>query len=146
MFDDKESLQVIPKLAAIEAPDAPSGELDGAISVPLPPELAGKTGLRTHDTLETNPTVRFGNIGEYVLGTYAGLRVLTIDGRQQRAYDLRTPSNVVVTVWGSTILNGRMDDAIKAGLIVGRSLMIQFLGDVDTGKPSAAHNFRVVWK
>jgi len=147
-FDDK--IMVTPKLAEIIGAQAPMGELDGALSVPLPPELEGKTGLRVHETLETNPTVRFNDVGDYMIGAYAGYRVIPITGkegsRDQRLYDIKTPSGVTVSLWGSKILDGRMDAALKAGLIVGRSLMIQYLGDIDTGMPSQAHNYRVVWK
>ena len=145
-FEDNDKVIATVKPADIISPEAPQGELDGAMSVPLPPELAGKPGIRVHDTLETNPTVKFQVAGDYVLGRYQGLRSLVIDGRNQAVYDIKTPSGVIVSVWGSTILNGRMSDAIKAGLTQGASLMIQYLGDIDTGRPSAAHNFRVAWK
>lgn len=145
-----ESVALTPKLAEIVSPQAPSGELDGALAVPLPPELTGKSGLHVHETLETTPTVKFNDVGDYMIGAYAGFRVLQITGkegvRDQRLYDIKTPSGIVVSVWGSKILDGRMDAAIKAGLGVNRSIMIQYLGDIDTGMPSEAHNYRVVWK
>src|SRR6267378_7474369 len=89
-FDD--AVSTTPKPAQINFPQAPSGELDGALAVPLPEELRGRTGLHVHETMDTNPTVKFNDVGDYVVGTYSGLRTLTITGkegpREQKLYDI----------------------------------------------------------
>lgn len=110
------------KLAAIVQPERQiadggfGGELEGAMSVPLPPELEGKKDVNIVETMDTNPTVEFVDVGDYMLGRYAGYREFQIEKRMQKMYDLKTPSGVVVSVWGSKILDGRMADAIKKGL------------------------------
>ncbi len=122
-----------------------AGELDGALAVPMPPELEKVQGLNIIDSLDTNPTVHFAEPGEYVVGRYAGTRELNISGRIQKMYDLRTPGGMV-SVWGSKILDSRLDQAMRKGMSVNHSVMIQYLGDIDTGKDNAAKNFRVAWK
>ena len=130
------------------APDefgAPDGELSEALAVPMPPEFKDSKGLNIHDTMETNPTVAFDDVGDYIMGRYSGFRSLMIDGRNQKLYDLKR-NDGVVSVWGSTVLDLRMEAAIKKGLGMGAGLCIQYLGEVDTGKGNPAKNFRVIWK
>ena len=141
------------KLASIKEPEAKAvgdggfgGDLGDALSVPLPPELQGKD-INVVDTLEApNPTVVFAEIGEYIVGRYQGMRELTISKRLQRLYDIRLPSGSLVSVWGSKILDSRIDQAIAKGMAVNSSVMIQYLGDIDTGQVNPAHNFRIAWK
>lgn len=135
------------QLARIEAPSVNEMTAHG-VDVPMPAEVEAVKGLNTIDKMETNPTVVFDTVGDYIIGRYLGPRVLTIGNppRQQTLYDLRTPSGVVVSVWGSTILDRRMKEAIGRGLVVNQSLMVQYLGDIPTDNPSPAKNFRVSWK
>jgi len=137
--------QIIQPSQQVTDGDFVSG-LDEALSVPLPPELEGKQGITIIDTMDTNPTVKFEEPGEYILGRYIGVRELHIESRLQKLYDLMTPQREIVSVWGSTILDNRMDNATKKGLNLNSSLMIQYLGDIDTGKGNPAKNFRVAWK
>jgi hypothetical protein len=139
------------KLAKVRTPEATDnpdgwGPVSDALVVPMPPELKEISGVKIIDTMETNPTIVFEEPGEYVLGKYQGFRELTIEGRQQRLYDLLTPGPLLVSVWGSTVLDIRFDTAIKKGMVVNSSVMVQYLGDIDTGKGNPAKNFRLAWK
>jgi hypothetical protein len=143
----------MPKLARIVNPSTANvggdfgGELGEALAVPLPPEIQDiKDKVNIVDTLETNPTVAFDEVGDYILGRLVGIRNITIDGRNQKLYDINAPNLKAVSVWGSTVLDSRMEQAAKKGMAVGHSIGIQYLGDVDTGKGNPAKNFRVIWK
>jgi hypothetical protein len=150
------------KPATIVPPDASTTLMAPGADVPYPPEWDKVAEPHVNDRLNVNPTVEFTEPGDYVNGRFEGVRELSIKTskgpRQQIIYDLRTQREAtmpngsksviveVVSVWGSTILDRRFQEEIKKGLAPGKALTIQYLGEIDTGQPSAAKNFRLIWK
>jgi len=150
------------QLAKIIEPPIQSSDLD----VPLPPALQNVRGY-TEVTSSLEATAGFAEIGDYVLGKFDGLKEMSLPDknkaegrRQQWIYYLNIPvdSNGEpvagekvagwrrVGVWGSAILDRMMTEAVRRGLKESQSLMIQYVGDIDTDQPSPAKNFRVIYK
>lgn len=103
------------------------------------------------------PVVEFEKIGDYVLGTYLGNRA-GIGPNKSRLYDLKLTEDqlkrigadtlnipikngMVVSVWGSTILDSMMD---RLHPPMGSILFVQYTGDVQTErKQNPAHTYKV---
>src|SRR5512137_227330 len=85
------------------------------------------------------PAADWQEPGEYVAGEYLGF-IEGIGPNKSRQYRFTLPTGEAVCVWGTTILDQRMDDFAPAH---GEQVMIQFIGDVATGRGlNPAHNFR----
>lgn len=130
--------------------DAPISTAD--LNVPLPPELASLRPESYHEvTSDLEPTVKWEVIGQYIIGRFAGAKEMELPDkergkRHQWIYYLTIPDGRKVGVWGSTILDRMMADAVRAGLRENQSLAIQWVRDIKTDQPSPAKDFRVIWR
>lgn len=105
----------------------------------LPPAPAGFDEGFTEAT-GLPPVVEFEQPGDYVAGWYRGMKDEQ-GPNKSRIYHLEIPGQGIVAVWGSTILDSRMN---LLNPPFGSVLLIQYLGTVRTQRGlSPAKDFRV---
>lgn len=108
-------------------------------SIALPP---GVDMGAFQEVISLNPIVQFDNIGNFVMGTWLPPKY-GVGKFKSRLYNLRLSEKTVVSVWGSTILDNKVDLAQpKVGDIVG----FQLIGSIPSDKGQDAKDFRVVIK
>lgn len=96
-------------------------------------------GKGTEAPSNLTPAADWKTPGEYIDGDYLGF-TSDVGPNKSRLYHLKHRGSFV-SVWGATILDQRMD-ALQPPR--GAQVMIQYLGDVETGRRlNAAKNFRV---
>ena len=121
-------------------------EVQEAAEVGTPPEWV--TGKEVEAPSSLTPAADWQHPGEYVAGEYLG-RQDGIGPNKSRLYHLRitdpaTKRPAAISVWGSTILDTKMD---LLGPAQGCQLFIQYLGTVETGKGlNPAKQFRVMMR
>jgi hypothetical protein len=89
------------------------------------------------------PTANWTTPGQYIEGVFLGQQE-NIGPNQSRLYNFRMPDNQIVSVWGGTVLDNRMDMMRPpAGSIV----KIVYIGDAPK-KPgqNPARLFKMGWK
>jgi len=88
-----------------------------------------------------NPMIEWERVGSCAIGIFRGQRD-KVGVNESRVYDFADPeTGELFGVWGSTILDQRMDTAAPER---GDFCRIVYLGDVPTARgQSAAHNFEV---
>jgi hypothetical protein len=131
-----------PRLPEFVIPEAPA-----VTGVDAPPEWV--TGKETEAPSSLTPAADWAAPGEYVAGEYLGMQE-SVGPNKSRLYHLRIadPANPkqtqAVSVWGSTILDTKMD---LLNPPKGCQLFIQYLGTVETGKGlNPAKSFRVMMR
>jgi hypothetical protein len=89
------------------------------------------------------PTVQWEQVGNYVVGTFLGMQE-KVGPNASRLYNLRTDDGEVVSVWGTTVLDNRMD---LLRVPVGARLTIIFVGESEAKKgQNPAKIFKVAYK
>lgn len=128
----------LPEFVVPETPETPEIE--------TPPEWV--TGKETEAPSSLTPAADWQVPGEYVAGTYLGMQE-NVGPNKSRLYHLRimdpkTRQTQAVSVWGSTILDMKIDMLTPQN---GCQLFIQYLGTVETGKGlNPAKQFRVMMR
>jgi hypothetical protein len=109
--------------------------VEGGLADPIP----GFEGWQEKSNLGLVAT--WENIGEFFVGIYLGVK-LDIGPNNSRMYTFLSGDGLEFQVWGSTILDGKMD-AMKP--IPGCEMMIMYCGTVPTKRgQSDAKDFRVL--
>lgn len=86
------------------------------------------------------PIVDFQGVGDWIAGEYVGTR-FDIGPNNSFLYDLKVDGNYFCSIWGSTILDTKMQ---MLNPKVGQHLLVQYIGSVETSKKqNPAKNFRV---
>ena len=95
---------------------------------------------RTIDAPEVTPTVEWENPGDFIIGVYRGFRP-DIGPNNSRLYNLFALDGQIVSIWGATILDSKMDLLNPPWNC---KIMIQYLGEVTTSRGmNPAKNFRI---
>jgi len=89
------------------------------------------------------PTVQWEQVGNYVVGEYLGMQE-KVGPNASRLYNLRADDGEVVSVWGTTVLDNRMD---LLRVPAGKRLTIIFVGESEAKKgQNPAKIFKVAYK
>ena len=89
------------------------------------------------------PTVQWEQPGNYVVGEYLGMQE-KVGPNASRLYNLRLDDGEVVSVWGATVLDNRMD---LLRVPAGARLTIIFVGESEPKKgQNPAKIFKVAYK
>lgn len=121
-------------------PEEYTSRVSSELAVPLPDFLKGK-GYTVIDSGNLVPMAEFKAPGEYVAGWFHERRD-NIGPNASRQYHIKIGPDEIIGIWGCTILDAKMDKAAPAR---GQSIVIQYLGDVNTSRDqNQAHDFRVI--
>ncbi len=106
------------------------------------PDVDVPAGWEDADEAQSSllPAADWQEPGEYVAGEYLGF-VSDIGPNKSRQYRFKLPTDELVCIWGTTILDQRMDTFNPAR---GDNLLVQYKGDVPTGRGlNPAKDFRI---
>jgi hypothetical protein len=104
----------------------------------LPEGMEGATEAPSSLT----PTAQWQTYGEYVMGEYLGMQE-KIGPNSSRLYNLRLDDGTTVSVWGTTVLDNRMD-LLRAP--IGSTLTIIYAGETEAKKgQNPAKLFKVAY-
>lgn len=105
----------------------------------LPAGMEGATEAPSSLT----PTAQWEQYGQYVIGEYLGMQE-QVGPNASRLYNLRLESGETVSVWGTTVLDNRMDLLRPP---VGKTLTIIYVGETEPKKgQNPAKLFKVAYK
>lgn len=104
----------------------------------LPPGMEGAVIAPSSLT----PTAQWEQYGQYVMGEYLGVKT-EVGPNASRLYNLRLDDGTTVSVWGTTVLDDRMD-LLRAP--IGSTLTIIYAGEAEAKKgQNAAKLFKVAY-
>lgn len=111
----------------------------------LPEQFRGVT----FEILETGfpPTIKWNAHGDFMAGVYVGTKIVTVNRKQgpedNTIFEFEADGKKF-GVWGSTVIERTLNDAITAGVLKpGYLVMIVYTNDVPTNQPEDMKMFQI---